>query len=350
MVLEIPAAGDSPIVGSVMDCWQTALDDVGLAGADQGAGGKYLILPPGYPGPVPDGYIPFLEDQRDMYKYIHDQSLRLANQGLTPLEAAEIVELPDAIGKKWYNRYYHGGLHHNVRAVFHKELGFWDGDPATILPLLPQDNAQRHVALIGRDKILAEGRQRSPPATTGGPSRCCTTWCSPTPATPRPGTCKPTPTSSSATSRRSPVPGIFLTAAKELREGVVTEGQATTASQDTILAMPVDLLFDFAGVHLAGERAADVDIRVNLTFEGSGGDWTMWVRRGVLERREGHADVAHLTIAGPKAALAAVLLQPANAKAIIDRAGLKTDGDLSVLDTLASVTDTFDTHFNISTP
>jgi alkyl sulfatase BDS1-like metallo-beta-lactamase superfamily hydrolase len=91
-------------------------------------------------------------------KYIHDQSLRLANQGLTPLEAAEIVELPDAIGKKWFNRYYHGGLHHNVRAVFNKELGFWDGDPATILPLLPDDNAQRHVELIGRDKILTEGR------------------------------------------------------------------------------------------------------------------------------------------------------------------------------------------------
>ena len=58
MVLEIPAAGEIPIVGSVMDCWQTALDDVGIAGTDQGAGGKYLILPPGYPDPVPEGYIP----------------------------------------------------------------------------------------------------------------------------------------------------------------------------------------------------------------------------------------------------------------------------------------------------
>lgn len=51
----------------------------------------------------------FLESQRDAYKYIHDQSLRLANQGYTPLEAAEVVELPDAIGRKWHNRYYHGG-------------------------------------------------------------------------------------------------------------------------------------------------------------------------------------------------------------------------------------------------
>jgi alkyl sulfatase BDS1-like metallo-beta-lactamase superfamily hydrolase len=129
-----------------------------------------------------------------------------------------------------------------------------------------------------------------------------------------------------------------------------TEGQATTASQDTILAMPIDLLFDFAGVHIIGERAADIDIRINLTFEGSGGDWTMWARRGVLNAREGHADGAQLNIAGPKTALAGVLLEPANAKTVIARAGLKTDGDLDVLDTLASVMDTFDTHFNIATP
>ncbi|MGW4694470.1 alkyl sulfatase dimerization domain-containing protein [Kitasatospora cineracea] len=86
-----------------------------------------------------------LENQRDLYEYIHDQALRLADQGLTPLEAAEAAELPDGIGLPWYSRYYHGGLHHNVRAVFHKELGFRDGGPATIPPLLPADHARRHL-------------------------------------------------------------------------------------------------------------------------------------------------------------------------------------------------------------
>lgn len=129
---------------------------------------------------------------------------------------------------------------------------------------------------------------------------------------------------------------IFLTAAKKLREGVVTEGQAMTTGQDTILAMPVDLLFDFAGVHIIGERAADIDIRSNLTFQDSGGDWTMWGPPRRAQHRQGHADAAQLTITGSKAALAGVLLQPASAKAIIDRAGLKTDGDLGVLNTLAS--------------
>jgi alkyl sulfatase BDS1-like metallo-beta-lactamase superfamily hydrolase len=298
-----------------------------------------------------DNVVTFLESQRDMYKYLHNQSLRLANQGLTPLEAAEVVELPAAIGRKWYNRYYHGGLHHNVRAVFHKELGFWDGDPATILPLLPDDNARRHVAWIGRDKLLTEGRQAieagdyrwavqilhhlvfADPADTEAKNLQADAY--------------------EQLGYQQEVPqyrAIFLSAAKELREGVATEGQVNTDSLDTILAMPIGLLFDFAAVHLIGDKASDLDLRINLTFTGSGGDWTMWVRNGVLNAREGHTDDAQLTLTGPKPALAAILLQPGNAEATITKTGLTTDGDLSVLNTLASVMDTFDAHFNLATP
>jgi alkyl sulfatase BDS1-like metallo-beta-lactamase superfamily hydrolase len=136
-----------------------------------------------------DNVVSFSEDQRDMYKYVHDQSLRLANQRLTPLEAAEIVELPDSIGKKWYYRYYHGGLRHNVRAVFHKELGFWDGDPATILPFGPQDNARRQVQMMGRDKVLSEAHTAIESGDYRWVSRCCTTSCSLTRTTPKPRSC-----------------------------------------------------------------------------------------------------------------------------------------------------------------
>lgn len=297
-----------------------------------------------------DNVVEFLENQRDTYKYIHDQSLRLANQGLTPLEAAEVVELPDPIGRKWYNRYYHGGLHHNVRAVFHKELGFWDGDPATIYPLLPEETARRHVRLIGRDKILDEGRE----AISTGDYRWAVqilhhlVWADPSDTEAKDLQAD----AYEQLGYQQEVPqyrAIFLTAAKELREGVIT-AHPSTDNQDTILAMPIDLLFDYAGVHIIGGHAATADIRINFTFTGSGGDWTMWVRNGVLNARPGHAADARLTIAGPKPALAGVLLQPAQANAIITKAGLKTDGDLSVLQTLASVMDSFDSNFNISTP
>ncbi|MGW5575788.1 alkyl/aryl-sulfatase [Nocardia thailandica] len=298
-----------------------------------------------------EAVVKFLEDQRDMYKYIHDQSLRLANQGLTPLEAAEIVELPDAIGKPWYNRYYHGGLHHNVRAVFHKELGFWDGDPATIWPLLPVDDAKRHVELIGRDKILTEGRA----AFDAGDYRWAVQILHHL-VFADPDDTEAKNLQADAYEQfgyQQEVPqyrAIFLTAAKELRDGVASLGQVNTAAPDTIAAMPIDLLFDYLGVHVVGERAAEVDLRINTTFSDLGEEWTMWVRNGVLNARKGHHSGADLTIAGPKQALAAVLLQPRSAETVIDKFGLSTDGDLTVLETLAGVVEDFDPHFNISTP
>jgi alkyl sulfatase BDS1-like metallo-beta-lactamase superfamily hydrolase len=60
--------------------------------------------------------------------------LRLANKGYSPLEAAEVIELPDELGRKWFNRGYHGALHHDLRAVYTKELGMWDGDPVSPHP------------------------------------------------------------------------------------------------------------------------------------------------------------------------------------------------------------------------
>jgi alkyl sulfatase BDS1-like metallo-beta-lactamase superfamily hydrolase len=105
-----------------------------------------------------DQIVAFIESQRDTYKYLHDQALRLANKGYTPLEAAEVIELPDELGRKWFNRGYHGTLHHDVRAVYTKELGMWDGDPVTLHPHPPAEAAKRYVDLIGADQILAEGR------------------------------------------------------------------------------------------------------------------------------------------------------------------------------------------------
>jgi len=295
--------------------------------------------------------VAFLEGQRDMYKYIHDQSLRLANQGLTPLEAAEIVRLPDAIGQKWPNRYYHGGLHHNVRAVFHKELGFWDGDPATILPLLPADNAARHVALIGRKKILAEGRKAIEAADYRWAVQLLHHLVFADPDDTEARLLQADAYEQLGYQQEVPqYRAIFLTAAKELREGVAKLGQLNTDTLDTILAMPIDLLFDFMAVHVIGDKAAAIDIRLNVTFDDTGDEWTMWIRNGVLNARRGHADEVQLTITGPKADLAALLLQPTQAGYIIAKDALKTEGDLAVLESLASVIDTFDRYFKISTP
>jgi alkyl sulfatase BDS1-like metallo-beta-lactamase superfamily hydrolase len=93
---------------------------------------------------------------------------------------------------------------------------------------------------------------------------------------------------------------IFLTAAEELRE-VVSEGRFNTDSQHTILAMPIDLLFDFIGVRIIGDKASEVDFRINFTFAEHGDEWTMWVRNGVLNARKSHVEGAQLSVSGSQA-------------------------------------------------
>jgi alkyl sulfatase BDS1-like metallo-beta-lactamase superfamily hydrolase len=143
--------------------------------------------------------------------------------------------------------------------------------------------------------------------------------------------------------------GIFLSAARELREGVRRPPFAT-ASEDTILAMPIDLLFDFVAVHVIGTEAAKVDVRVDFTFTDQDQTWTAWIRRGVLNARRGASPDTQLTVSGPKAALVGVLLKPAAAAQLAAAGRIALDGDQAALTTLARVLDDFDANFNIVTP
>jgi alkyl sulfatase BDS1-like metallo-beta-lactamase superfamily hydrolase len=143
--------------------------------------------------------------------------------------------------------------------------------------------------------------------------------------------------------------GIFLSAARELREGV-QPAPFTTASEDTILGMPIDILFDFVAVHIKGPEAAEVDVRMDLHFTDLDEAWTMWVQRGVLNARGGASGQAQLTVTGPKPALVGVLLQPASAGQLVSADRVTLDGDATVLETLAGLLDTFDPNFNIVTP
>ncbi|WP_454041703.1 alkyl/aryl-sulfatase [Cellulosimicrobium sp. Marseille-Q8652] len=294
--------------------------------------------------------VAFLESQRDTYKYIHDQALRLANKGYTPLEAAEVVELPEVLRTKWFNRGYHGTLHHNVRAVFTKELGMWDGDPVSLHPHTPTDTASRYVTAFGRDAILAEGRR----AFDAGDYR----WA----AQVLHHIVFADPQDREATDLQADAyeqlgyqaegpqwRGIYLTAARELREGVIP-ARFASGSPDTIAGMPVDILFDYAAVHVDGQKAAKADVRFDVEFTDRDETWTVWVANGVLNARPGASADAPLTVRAPKALVAAVLLQPAAVGRLADAGKVTLDGDAAVLDAYASVLDEFDPNFAIVTP
>ena len=271
--------------------------------------------------------VEFLESQRDTYKYIHDQALRLANQGYTPLEAAEVVELPPELARRWFNRGYHGTLHHDVRAVFTKELGMWDGDPVSLHPHTPVDTAKRMVAMIGRDQMLAEGTRAIADADYRWAAQILHNLVFADPADEEARNIQADAYEQLGYQAEGPQwRGIYLTAAKELRDGIIP-ARFASASPDTILAMPLDILFDFVAVHVNGSAAAETDVSVDFVFSDVGETWTAWVRNGVLNARPGASHTPAATVTGPKPALVGVLLQPGAADTLIEKRAVTVQGD-----------------------
>jgi alkyl sulfatase BDS1-like metallo-beta-lactamase superfamily hydrolase len=297
-----------------------------------------------------DQVVTFIESQSDTYRYLHDQALRLANKGYTPVEAAEMIELPPDLGRAWWNRGYHGTLHHDVRAVYTKELGMWDGDPVSLHPHPPVEAAKRFVAFAGADAILAEGRRAYDEGDYRWTVEILHKLVFADPENRAARELQADAYEQMGYQAEGPQwRGVFLTAAKELRDGV-QPAVFSSAGADTLRAMPVGILFDFAGVHVIGERAAEVDLRIDYAFTDVDEIWSARVHRGVLKARRGASPDARLTVTGPRAALVGVVLQPATAAKLAEAGALTLTGDAAALGELASVMDTFDPDFAIVTP
>ncbi|WP_224038419.1 alkyl/aryl-sulfatase [Paraburkholderia unamae] len=133
---------------------QTALD---MFGGDM----QVLIASHYWPTWGNDRIVSFLGAQRDMYRYLHDQTMRLANSGYTPREIGETLHLPDSLAKHWYCRSYYGTVYHDVIAQYNLRLGFFDGVPANLDRLTPVDAGKRYVEFMGGPAAVLKKAQAS---------------------------------------------------------------------------------------------------------------------------------------------------------------------------------------------
>ena len=116
-----------------------------------------------------DASLDLLKKQRDLYKFIHDQSLRLMNHGYTPAEIAETLRCRRAWRSEWSARGYYGTLSHNAKAVYQKYLGWYDANPANLNPLPPVESARKTVEYMGgADAVIARARADFARASTAG--------------------------------------------------------------------------------------------------------------------------------------------------------------------------------------
>ncbi|MFO7682612.1 MAG: alkyl sulfatase dimerization domain-containing protein, partial [Chloroflexota bacterium] len=297
----------------------------------------------------------YLKKQRDMYKYLHDETMRLANQGYTLLEIPEIVEsqLPADLFNAWYNRGYYGTVSHNVKAVYQHYLGFFDGNPATLHPLPPQAAGQKYVEFIGgAENLLAKARESFAKGEYRWVAQVVNHLVFADPDNKAARDLQADALEQLGYQAESgPWRNFYLSAAKELRDGVLDLGAPKTASPDVIKAMSLEMFFDLLAVRLIGPNAAGKKFVFNANFTDTGEQYLLVVENCVLNYANGKQSTqADATLTMTRAALNEIVLGEATLAEKTAVGEARIAGDPAKLVEFLSLLDTFEFWFNIVTP
>ena len=302
-----------------------------------------------------DQALEFIGVQRDMYLYLHDQTLRLLNQGHTGPEIAEMIETPPALTRAWHTHGYYGSVSHNVKAIYQRYMGWYDANPANLWAHPPVEAAHRYVAAFGGPDAAVELARR---AYDQGDYRWVVEVCKHVvfdDESNQDGRALLADAmeqlgfgAENGTWRNA-----FLAGAHELRHGVFGT-PSNVSPADFALALSPQQIFDAIAVRIDGPRAWDEHLRIGWRFTDPEASFVMELRNGVLV----HHPVEDLeTVAAPQvtltldaATLLGIVTQQLDLAAALDEGTLVIDGDAGVLLTLVGLADDVDPNFAIVTP
>ncbi|EMA8981415.1 alkyl/aryl-sulfatase [Escherichia coli] len=293
----------------------------------------------------------YIGKYRDTIKYIHDQTLHLANQGYTMNEIGNMIHLPETLDKNWASRGYYGSVSHNARAVYNFYLGYYDGNPANLNPYGQVDMGKRYVKALGGS---AHAINLAREAYNQGDYR----WASELlkqviAANPGDQVAKNLQADTfeqlgyqaeSATWR-----GFYLTGAKELREGAKTIEHASTASPDTIKGMTVEMLLDYMAVRLNSEKAAGKSISLNFNLSDND-NLNLSLNNSVLNYRKVLQPKVDASFYMSRSDLHDVLVGQAKMADLVKAKKAKIIGNGAKLEEIIACLDNFDLWVNIVTP
>ncbi len=294
-----------------------------------------------------------LSSQRDMYRYINDETLRLANKGYTMTEIAEQVKLPKTIAQRFSNRGYYGSLNHNVKATYVLYLGWFIGNPATLWELPPEEQAKRYVDMMGgADAILKKAKEYYDKGDFRWVAEVVNHVVFADPNNQAAKNMQADALEQLGYQAESgPWRNFYLTGAKELREGVKQLPTPDTASPDTVKAMDLDLFFDYLAMRLKGPEVEDKHITLNFDFTDLKQQYMLEMVNGVLNHTEGmQAKNADAKVTLTRDTLNKLMLKETTLKDAVDTGSVKVEGAEAKLEELMSYMDNFDFWFPIVTP
>jgi alkyl sulfatase BDS1-like metallo-beta-lactamase superfamily hydrolase len=210
----------------------------------------------------------FLARQRDLYKYLHDQTARLMNHGLKAVEIAERLALPQSLSRTWHVRGYYGTVSHNAKAIYQRYLGWYDANPANLNPLPPVERGRKYVEYMGgADATIARAREDFTKGEYRFVAEAMSHVVFADPANVEARRLGADAleqlgyAAESATWRNA-----YLLGALELRAGAAAAVARAPVSPDVVRAMSLDLFFDYLAVRLDGDQAEGQRLVINWVF------------------------------------------------------------------------------------
>jgi alkyl sulfatase BDS1-like metallo-beta-lactamase superfamily hydrolase len=280
-----------------------------------------------------------LRGQRDLYANINNQVLHLANQGVTINQIHNVYETPEGIAGQWYNRGYHGSPEHNSRAVVNRYLGYWDGNPATLIPLSPEDSAPLYVDMMGgAENILKRGRNLHDAGEYMLAQEILNKLVQAEPQNRKAKDSLADVFEQIGYQQENPgLRNSYLQAAFELRSGLPEGSPPNTAGPDVVRAMSTALFLDFVAIRMDSREAGDMEFVINLVTPDNGEEFVIELSNSTLTNIEGYqAEDADLTITVDRGDLETVMMGKKRLLTLIDEGTAKAKGDKKVLEQLAS--------------
>ncbi len=291
-----------------------------------------------------------LRGQRDLYANMNNQVLHFANQGVTINEIHNVYEVPKGLQAKWDCRGYHGSPQHNSRGVIQRYLGFWDCNPATLIPLSPGESAPLYVEMMGGSaKIIAKGRELH---DAGDYMLAVEIVNKLVQAEPGNGEAKELLADIfEQIGYQQENPGLrnsFLSGAYELRTGIPQGEMASSSSPDVIRAMSTELFLNFLGIRMDSRKAEGLRFTINLATPDTGETFIIEMENATLTNIAGfQAEVPDLTLTINRADLEQTMMGAKTLEAQIADGTARAEGDVGVLTSLAATMVDFDPRFQI---
>lgn len=291
-----------------------------------------------------------MRSQRDTYAHLNNQVLHLANQGVTINQIHNVYKLPDSLQRQWSAHSYHGSEEHNSRAVLNRYLGYWDANPATLMPLSPEDSAPLYVEMMGgSSKIIAKGQQLFEQGKYFHAIEILNKLVFAEPQNQAAKDLLANVYEQIGYQKESPsVRNSFLAAAYELRNGMPTGASPKTTGPDIIRGMSTGLWLDYLGVRLDTSKTADKHFVINLVTPDNGEQYLVELSNSALTNIEGiQSPQADLTLTIDRSELNDVMMGAQSFDDKIKAGKVKVEGERRAIDELMGAMVEFSMEFEL---